>query len=194
MALKYESIEEKSQTNNKEMLVTFKSFQKIDSIKLSELEVYGLYCIRLQKNKSLPDRYNRYLPSNRYVYIGKAKDQTLKERLYEQELNAIGHGTFFRSIGAVLGYRPEKGSLANKKNKCNYKFSPEDTKKIISWIKNNLEVSWVEVNRDFSIEKQLIQTHFPLLNWSYNPNKINELKVDRAECREIACNKSIRVE
>lgn len=87
-----------------------------------------------------------------------------------------------------MGYRPEKGSLANKKNKFNYKFSPEDEKEIIRWIENNLEVAF-RINGDFSIEKQLIKTHLPLLNWTYNPNKINELKVDRAECRAIACSR-----
>ncbi len=38
------------------------------------------------------------------------------------ELRARGHGTFFRSLGAVLGYLPPKGSLKGKSNQNNYTF------------------------------------------------------------------------
>ena len=41
------------------------------------------------------------------IYIGIAS-QSLRKRL-NQELRAKGHGTFFRSIGAVLGYSPREG-------------------------------------------------------------------------------------
>jgi hypothetical protein len=53
------------------------------------------------------------------LYIGIAS-KSLYERLYEQELQHLNPATFFRSIGAVLGYRPEEGSLSDKKNKNNY--------------------------------------------------------------------------
>ena len=39
----------------------------------------------------------------------------LNKRMLKQELRSKGHGTFFRSIGAVLGFRPDKGSLNIKK-------------------------------------------------------------------------------
>lgn len=167
--------------------ISFDKFCAIASINLNELDIYGFYCIRLIKGKLLPPRYQTHLRPNRLIYIGKADGQTLRKRFYNQELNALGHGTFFRSIGAVLEYRPPKGLLANKKNQKNYKFSDEDTKEIIQWMRDNLEVSWIAFNGDFSIESQLIKTHLPLLNLMHNPKKLSELEEDRESCRLIAC-------
>lgn len=61
-----------------------------------------------------------------------------------QELNHKKPGTFFRSIGCVLGYLPIKGHLKGKANQNNYKFSQDDTLEIINWLKDNIELSIVE--------------------------------------------------
>ena len=65
-----------------------------------------------------------------------------------QELFAKGHGTFFRSLGALLGHRPEKGSLVGKKNQKNYRFPKRDEQKIAKWIIDNLAVNWIELEED----------------------------------------------
>lgn len=162
-------------------------FCKISSLNSADLQVPGFYCIKLSAGCSLPQRYQVHLSDTRLLYIGKAEGQTLLKRFYNQELNAKGHGTYFRSIGAVLGYRPEKGSLFTKKNKKNYTFSAKDEKEIIEWMHENLKVSWVEYKGDFSVEQHLIAKYCPLLNNEHNPKKLQELKKDREECRRIAC-------
>ena len=123
---------------------------------------------------------------NPIIYIGKSDKSTLKKRLF-QELRAEKHGTFFRSLGAILGYLPPKGSLKNNKNKQNYKFNKSDELAIVNWINNHLEVSWVEISTNISeIEKELIKLHTPLLNIKDNPNSLQLLKEVRKYCREFA--------
>jgi len=147
----------------------------------------GLYSIRLASNSILPEKYQKILDKREHkiIYIGKAQGQSLFNRL-QQELRATGPGTFFRSIGAVLGFLPSLGSLKGKKNQNNYKFSNDDKKKIIDWINENLEISWIKYDGDFSIEQRLIQKYYPLLNDSHNPLVLSELREDKDKCRKIA--------
>lgn len=149
----------------------------------------GVYCIRISDKNTLPTPYDKLLAARGHdiIYIGIASS-SLKTRFLNQELRAIGHGTFFRSIGAVLGFRPIKGSLSNKTNKYNYTFSSEDEVKIIEWINKNLIVNWVEVDNGFQIiESTLLNKYLPLLNLSKNPSALIELTKLRAECVGIAC-------
>lgn len=123
---------------------------------------------------------------NSIVYIGISGSSTLKKRLL-QELRAKGHGTFFRSLGAILGYLPPKGSLRNKKNKQNYKFSNTDETSIISWINNHIQVSWLEISQGLAtIEIGLIMLYKPFLNIDNNPQALQILKNLRRKCRENA--------
>jgi hypothetical protein len=154
----------------------------------AKLDCSGFYCIKLKEGSKFSDRYQNQLDTrnHRIIYIGKAEGQTLRKRLLGQELKAQGHGTFFRSIGAVLGYTPEKGSLNTYLNKKNYKFSAKDEFEIIDWINENLEVNWAAYSGDFMVEKAFIIKYSPLLNDSHNPKKLQELKFDKANCRSIA--------
>lgn len=165
----------------------FLSPEKLNSI--DGLDNTGLYILRLKKNRKFPNRYQEVLKgrTHQIIYIGKAENSTLKKRL-NQELRAKGHGTFFRSLGAVLGYRPPNGSLRNFRNQNNYKFNAADERKIITWIKENLELNWIAYNQDFSIEKGLILKYYPLLNQTHNPFKLSILAEDKASCRTIARN------
>lgn len=153
------------------------------------LDSKGFYCIKTKEKAALPPRYQRHLKKNnpRIIYIGKAENATLRKRFLGQELRARGHGTFFRSLGAVLEYTPEPGSLLNYRNKNNYKFSPKNENEIINWINCNLEVNWVSYNGDFAIEADLIKKYKPLLNDTHNPSRLPELREDKANCRSIAC-------
>lgn len=147
----------------------------------------GLYCIRIKDENLLPEPFNNYLLERKHniIYIGIAFT-SLKKRFLNQELRAKGHGTFFRSIGAVLGYRPVKGSLADQSNKRNYKFSDNDEPEIIKWINTNLTVNWLEYNWDYwEYEENLIADYLPLLNLKKNPLALKELKVLRDECLRI---------
>ncbi len=119
----------------------------------------GLYCIRIPSVNKLPKPFNTILSERGHniVYIGIATG-CLNKRFLNQELRGNGHGTFFRSLGAILGYKPPKGSLLIKANKRNYKFSAADNKKIINWINKNLTVNWIEYDADFdTIETKLIR-------------------------------------
>jgi len=149
----------------------------------------GLYCLRIKDPNQLKASFRKELEAREHniVYIGIASI-SLETRL-KQELWANGHGTFFRSIGAVLGYTPEPGSLIDKKNKNNYTFSKTDEGKIIKWIEANLLINWdcVKPIPD-EFEASLIVAHEPLLNWTHNPKKLTELERLKAHCRAVARN------
>lgn len=165
--------------------INFKSAAIIDDL---VPDVTGFYCIMIKESHKIPKSFSNILTSRKHniLYIGIAS-QSLKKRFLNQELRARGHGTFFRSIGAILGYRPEKGSLSHKANKRNYTFQREHEKEIIDWINKNLKVNWVPFQGNYrTIETGLIEKHLPLLNIAKNPLSLKELSELRAECVRIA--------
>ncbi|MBZ0247438.1 MAG: winged helix-turn-helix domain-containing protein [Cyclobacteriaceae bacterium] len=169
-------------------LMNDKNFRPAGSIDSLVPDDPGLYCIRISNPQVFNPTFAKVLEERNHniVYIGMAT-QNLSKRFLGQELRAIGHGTFFRSLGAVLGYRPEPGSLKNKKNQNNYTFSETDKKKIITWINQNLLVNWVAVEGNLSaIEDKLIKVYLPLLNISKNPGALKELIELRGDCKRIA--------
>lgn len=163
----------------------FKSAHGIDSVVPDKP---GIYCIRIINPNQLPKLFRDNLLGRKHdiLYIGIAT-KSLKKRFLNQELRAIGHGTFFRSLGAMLGYRPTAGSLIGKANSRNYKFSSSDTNNIISWINSNLKVNWIVAQNNFEeLENELIGKHLPLLNLAKNPMPFAELSKLRSECVRIA--------
>jgi hypothetical protein len=175
----FEEIDQRFLIENK-----FVSYSELDN---EILNCTGFYLIKLKLGSKLPDRYQNVLDQrkNKYIYIGKAEGQTLKDRL-EQEIEHKSPGTFFRSIGTVLEKSPIKGHLKGKKNQNNFKFSESDTLEIIEWLKMNVEISIIKNTNDFNFEKTLINKYCPLLNDTHNPKKLLELKEDKAICRKIA--------
>ena len=139
----------------------------------SVLTASGLYCIKLRKGVLLPAKYGR-IREDGIIYIGEA--DVLRERLWEEELNHKRPATFFRGIGAILGFLPPKGSLAGKANQNNYKFSPEDTDAIRKWMRQSLLVNWVPLE-----SSQISDTEKALI--------IKYLAAARKRCREYAQSK-----
>jgi hypothetical protein len=148
----------------------------------------GYYSIWITDINKLPVIYQDELKkrNTKLLYIGIA-EITLLQRLFLQDLQHKNPATFFRSIGAVSGYRPESGSLFGKVNQTNYYFSKKDTSEIISWNDTNLEISFCCVKqikrRD---ETTLIKKYTPILNWTHNPTKFQPLKIVKDECRKVA--------
>ena len=99
----------------------------------------AIIVLELKILMNLPERFMLELKNRNHniLYIGLAS-KSLNKRMLKQELRSKGHGTFFRSMGAVLGFRPDKGSLQHK-NKRNYKFNDENKIQIIQWINDNLD-------------------------------------------------------
>ncbi len=152
----------------------------------------GYYAIWIKNIQALRDPFKQELTkrSTNLLYIGIA-EHSLTKRLFEEELQHRSPATYYRAIGAILGYRPETGSLIGKKNKNNYKFSKTNTESICEWIDKNISVSFhatIKVNT--ATEKFLIKKYIPLLNWTHNPAKFQPLKILRKECREIGLNHS----
>lgn len=170
------------------ILMNEDNFKNANSIDNRVSHKPGLYCIRIIDINKLPFPFNNYLLERQHniLYIGLATE-SLNKRFLNQELRAKGHGSFFRSIGAILGYRPQKGSLVNKANKINYTFSTNDEQKIIKWINDNLKVNWVDYigNLDI-IETELITQYLPLINLAKNPQALPLLSKIRKECVQIA--------
>lgn len=175
-------------TSLEKTLMNERDFKSAGDIDALVTDAPGLYCIRIKEPSKLSKLFRDALAEREHniIYIGIAS-QSLSKRFLGQELRARGHGTFFRSIGAVTGYRPPKGSLKNKANKRNYTFAAADEQKIIEWINENLMVNWVVFNGDYeSIETSLIAKYKPLLNIAKNPAAIQAVKDLRKECVDIA--------
>jgi len=93
------------------------------------------------------------------------------------------------SIGAVLGFRPQPGSLLDMTNQTNYTFTLKDRQTIVDWIDQHLLATFVAVDDAVGpLEVALIKKHRPLLNIQHNPAALLELKTLRDECRRIARN------
>ena len=149
----------------------------------------GLYAIFVDRADSLPSPFSEYLKQRgtRMIYLGKASGN-LQTRLVKQDLRHKQASTFFRGIGALLGYVPPTGSLRRHKNQTNYKFSPADTQLIIGWINRHLSLRCVAMTRaDVELSEALaISALRPLLNWTHNPDRLQELHDLREACRRIA--------
>lgn len=181
---------EKTEIENKDIefeLITDGDFRKISDLKNETLDSAGFYCIRLINNSNLPDRYQSILDKRdfKFIYIGKAEGENLRERL-GQELEHTRSSTFFRSIGCVLKYSPMKGHLIGKSNQNNFKFSETHTFEIIEWLRLNVELSIITYKVNFNIENELIEKYCPLLNYTHNPLRLEELIDDKDNCRKIA--------
>ena len=187
--IKIQQLENKQIANqNISELFDNNNFKKADLIDNQVPDKPGIYCIKIINPNNLPVPFREHLMGRNHdiIYIGIAS-KSLRKRFLNQELRAKGHGTFFRSIGAILSYRPEKGSLIGKANTRNFKFSSKDEIEIIRWINNNLKVNWIEVDNNFDeIETDLILKHLPLINLSKNPKALAELSSLRSECVKIA--------
>ena len=149
----------------------------------------GLYAIFVDDTTALPAPFDDLLASrsSALIYLGKAGD-SLRKRLGEEELRHKRAATFFRSLGAVLGYQPPPGSLSGAKNQRNYRFSADDTAAITAWIDAHLRVRWLALPKaeTESYEPQLIAALRPLLNLKGNPSALPELRAVREACRQIA--------
>lgn len=170
------------------VLINEKNFKSLSECEKNIPNGPGLYAVRIKDPKALDIVFSNVLAERNHtlLYIGSAS-KNLQKQFFEQELRAKDHGTFFRTMGAVLGYLPEPGSLIGKSNQNNYKFSSENEQEIIQWIEEHLIFNWIATSTDLnSIEKQLIKEHLPLLNLAGNPGVINNVRVMRNKCKAIA--------
>lgn len=174
----------------KHALLDDASFRAANTIDRQVPHDYGLYAIRLREGVDLPQPFGAIVSDRgtRVLYIGEARGQRLPVRLVDNELRAKGNGTFFRSLGAVLGYVPATGSLAGRASQKNYRFTPTDQETIVRWINVNLEVSWMVLPQSAirHEERNLIRREGPLFNLRSNPRRLPELAALREHCRIVA--------
>lgn len=171
-----------------EKLLINGKFMAVNAMNESSVpDVPGLYCIKLRKGVVLPAKFGK-VREDGIIYIGQASS-SLNQRFWRQELNHHGAATFFRSIGAILGYLPPKGSLAGKSTN-NFKFGLEDTEAIRKWMRLSLLVNWIPFgteNMD-AMEINLITKYRPLVNIKHNPSASEALEAARKACLEYAQN------
>ncbi len=185
--MEYRTLDSQDEQHVSKKLIDENNFKKKSQLDQELLNKKGIYCIRLKEESKLPRKYQTILESRgaKIIYIGKA-EKTIRQRL-EQELEHKSPGTFFRSIGCVLGYLPIKGHLIGRVNQNNFKFSKNDTEEIINWLEENTEVSIVAFEGKLDLmEGKLIEKHTPLLNINKNPLRLEELINDRNRCKKIA--------
>ena len=174
--------------NDLNLFLDLKSFRPLSDLEKFKPNYKGLYALQVKDASILPSPFREELfcQQTNLIYIGKG-ERTIYRRLLE-ECFGKGHGTFFRGMGALLNFKPEKGSLLNMQNKNNYRFSKADATKIVEWMNRNLEVSFLELDIDINkIEKNLIQANFPILNSTHNSKKSKHLSDLRKACRDYAC-------
>jgi len=152
-------------------------------------DVPGLYCVKAREEAAKALSKYGSVRNDGIIYIGKAS-VSLRTRLWEQELNHKSAATFFRSIGAMLGYLPPKGSLYGKSSR-NYKFNLEDTEAIREWMRQSLMVNWIPLDAGSidSVEESLIMEYRPLVNIEHNPSASEALKSARKHSVEYAKNR-----
>ena len=152
-------------------------------------DTYGLYTILIDDPRNLPSPFSDYMLDRDHtiLYLGKASGSFLFKRLVKNDLRHKGHATFFRSLGAVLGHYPQKGSLANKANQDNYRFSDPEKERIVDWINKHLVVRCLALSpAEIAFERQLIADLVPVLNIDGNPGVLQELNELREKCKAIA--------
>lgn len=146
----------------------------------------GYYTIYVDSADSLPYSDVLIERGSRLLYVGIAA-RSLAKRLVRQDLRHLGASTFFRSLGAVLAYRPEHGSSAHKASPNNFKFCGRDTSEIVDWIDAHVSVRlFLSPRPSQASEHQAIASLLPLLNIDHNPAKLPELISARESCRSIA--------
>jgi hypothetical protein len=145
----------------------------------------GHYAIFVENPEALSPVFAARIPRSGLIYMGIASGSLLS-RLVHQDLRHHSPASFFRSLGAALGFRPSSGSLANYTRKNNYGFSVADTRRIIEWVDQHLSVSWLCETPSEPEEKRLIQLHRPVFNIKHNPEKCQHLVELRRLCVERA--------
>lgn len=161
----------------------FLSVNAIDSSQIPQTP--GLYCIKIRKGVRFPHNYGK-IRDDGIIYIGKAS-KSLRSRLWEEELKHKRPATFFRSIGAMLGFLPPIDYLYGRTSR-NYKFCDSDECQIRKWMDCSLFVNFIQVEPDKlgSIEKAFIRNYAPLVNIQHNPNASDYIKAARKRCVDHA--------
>lgn len=155
----------------------------------------GIYYIRAISDRAIGSIsqgfYDEYAgraqgPDPLVVYIGKATGvQGLYQRL-QQELYQRGHGTFFRSLGGVMGKNPMRAT--NPAGIKNYRFPSPAKDEIIQFIEHWLEVAVVELPEAEikGAEQCAIAAHQPIFNVLHNPAPSSGVQANRDRCRRYA--------
>jgi hypothetical protein len=170
------------------VLLNVKNFKPAAGIDKIVPDQSGIYIIRVQRSMLLPKPFREELEARKHnlLYIGVAKE-SIKKELLERDLKAAVPSEFFSSLGAILGYRPQEGSLADQEDKANFTFSEADQTEIIKWMTQNLRVNWLCMEDGWEVlESQLILDEHPLINMENNPNAYRKLKALHAKCLKTA--------
>ena len=142
----------------------------------------GIYAIFIDHPDSLPEPFRSLLAkraNQSLIYVGQAS-KNLRTRVSKQECLHQRPGTFFRSIGVVLGRISPSGGK-------NFEFSEGDKASVTNWIKQHLSVGWTTAIEDVDIdhqEKTLIKQECPLLNLKHNPQRLLQLRELRSLSRQ----------
>jgi hypothetical protein len=106
-----------------------------------------------------------YLLIYRLMYIGIAKEQTLRERIHDKHLNEDSeHSTLRQSLAALLG---KKIGLNRRKQLK----GEEEKDKLNSWIFDNAMVAWITLDNPKSVETKFIKQHGMILPLNLQENK-----------------------
>jgi hypothetical protein len=160
---------------------------------LNQENFSGIYHIfirdmsEFESTDSCPQLHNeaRSRNINGLIYIGKASGEGGMLARLRQELLGVGRGTFFRSIGAVLGESPRLAR--NQREIPNYVFDGAAKERIKTFIRDHLVVELECLNENIEQEEtRRIEKYKPPLNIDGNTNRWQYLIEQRERCRNIA--------
>lgn len=120
------------------------------------------------------------------IYVGQAKGNGGLLTRFRQEFRQEGKGTFFRSIGAVLGETPRVSQ--NEGEIRNYVFEGEAKERVINFIEETMGVQYESLDNAPIIitDEPEIRVKKPILNIRHNPLPSQFVKSGRDRCRQIA--------
>ncbi|KUO57874.1 MAG: hypothetical protein APF84_18435 [Gracilibacter sp. BRH_c7a] len=120
------------------------------------------------------------------IYVGEAKGNGGLLTRFRQEFRQEGRGTFFRSIGAVLGETPR--AAQNEGEIRNYVFEGEAKERIINFIEETMGVQYESLDDAPIIitDEPEIRMKKPILNIKHNPLPSQFVNSRRDRCRQIA--------
>ena len=146
----------------------------------------GIYAIFLKSVDNVPENWRPDLEhDDKLLYIGKA-ESGVKDRINNHfNTKKSSADTFRRSVGAIL--RIEWQLIAERAGST-WQFDQNSERKTSKWIQENCCFDYWELqSEDIDDEgEKLIKCYCPPLNLKMNPEKIDRLKEERAECKAIA--------
>ena len=159
------------------------SYKSLKDIEELSSDLKGVYAICATRESKLPDAVKKEVFNGGGFIIYANNSSNIKNELFNK-CNGTDSGNFLKRLGALLDFKPPKGSLVGKTEIENFEFSVEDKSKIREWIYDNLFFNYIVLEEDQmeAFKEHLVIQLSPVLNVQSNPFKSVLLNAKMDEC------------